>query len=66
MKISGGLISLNVRAPALESSALTCIDFATPEGVAMGDEIKAGHVFTLFDSPRKDWLQWMPDIPLAK
>jgi paraquat-inducible protein B len=66
VNISGGLISLNVRAPALESSALTCIDFATPEGVAMGDPVQPGHVYTLFSSPKKDWLQWMPDIPLAR
>ncbi len=66
VNISGGLISLNVRAPALESNALSCIDFATPEGVAMGDPVKPGHVYSLFNSPKKDWLQWMPDIPLAK
>jgi len=65
LKISGGLINLSVRSAPLESK-LGGVDFGTPEGEAMGAPVNQGHVFTLYDSPKKDWLQWLPNIPLAK
>ena len=64
VKISGGLISLNVQASALESRALGGIEFATPEGDAAGRSVKQGHVYDLYDTPRKDWLQWLPALPV--
>lgn len=66
LKISGGLISLNVQSSALESRAFAGVEFATPEGTAMGAPVKPGHVYELNDSPRKEWLQWLPDIPLNR
>lgn len=64
VKISGGLISLNVQASALEPRVLAGVEFATPEGAAMGDPVKPGHVYELYPSPKKDWLNWLPNIPL--
>ena len=63
MKISGAIISLNVRAPALESKALACIEFSTPEGADAGESVKPGHVYELYDSPKKEWLKWIPSLP---
>jgi len=60
VKISGGLISLRIQAPALESQALEGIQFATPEGPEMGGKVKPGHVYQLNDSPKKEWFQWAP------
>jgi paraquat-inducible protein B len=65
ISISGGIISLKVQAPAFESRALEGIQFATPEGPAMGQEVTPGHVYELNDSPRKEWLQWSPSISLT-
>lgn len=62
VKISGGLIQLNVQASALESRALGGVEFATPEGTAAGSSVKQGHVYDLYDAPRKDWLQWLPAV----
>jgi paraquat-inducible protein B len=66
VKISGGLISLRIQAPALEARGLEGIQFATPGDSAMGDQVKQGHVFELFDSPRREWLQWAPAIPIPR
>ena len=63
VKISGAIISLNVRAPALESKALACIEFSTPEGADAGESVKPGHVYELYDSPKKEWLKWIPSLP---
>jgi paraquat-inducible protein B len=60
VKISGGLIQLNVQASALESRALGGVEFATPEAAAAGDAVKEGHVYDLYDAPKKEWLQWLP------
>ena len=66
VRISGGLISLNVQTPAFESRALGGVEFATPEGPAMGAPVKPGHLYDLYESPKKDWLNWLPSIPVAK
>lgn len=67
VRISGGLIQLNVQASALESRALGGVEFATPEGAAAGGSVKEGHLYDLYDAPRKDWLQWLPqNIPGKK
>jgi paraquat-inducible protein B len=60
VKISGGLIQLNVQASALESRALGGVEFATPDAATAGDAVRQGHVYDLYDSPKKDWLQWIP------
>lgn len=66
VKISGGLIQLNVQASALESRALGGVEFATPEPAAAGSAVRQGHVYDLYDSPKKDWLQWLPQAFPAK
>ena len=60
VRISGGLIQLNVQASALESRALGGVEFATPDASVAGEAVKQGHVYDLYDSPKKDWLQWLP------
>jgi hypothetical protein len=42
------------------------VEFATPEGSAMGDPIKPGHIYEIYDTPKKDWLNWLPSLPLTK
>jgi len=65
VKISGGLINLNVQASALEGKGLGGIEFATPPGDEEGGSIKSGHIFPLYNGPKKEWLDWLPSIPPA-
>lgn len=58
VKISGGLISLNVQSSMLESKGLGGVEFSTPAGDAAGNPVKEGYSYDLYDSPRKEWLQW--------
>jgi paraquat-inducible protein B len=58
VKISGGLISLNVQSSVLESKGLGGVEFSTPSGDAAGGPIKEGYRYDLYDSPKKEWLQW--------
>jgi len=58
MRISGGLIQLNVQSSVLESKGLGGVEFSTPAGEAGGGRIKEGYGYDLYDSPKKDWLQW--------
>jgi len=65
VKISGGLIDLNINSSAIESRALGVIEFATPDAVSQ--VVKPGHLYDLYDSPKKDWLKWIlksPPLPL--
>lgn len=58
VKISGGLISLNVQSSVLESKGLGGVEFSTPSGDAAGAQVKEGYRYDLYESPRKEWLQW--------
>jgi paraquat-inducible protein B len=58
VRISGGLISLNVQSSVLESKGLGGVEFSTPSGDAAGAQVKEGHCYDLYDSPKKEWLQW--------
>ena len=58
VKISGGLISLNVQSSVLESKGLGGVEFSTPAGDAAGAQVKEGHSYDLYDSPKREWLQW--------
>ena len=60
VRISGGLINLNVQAGAFESRGLGGVEFATPAGAAGGEPVKPGHTYDLYDSPKKEWLLWTP------
>lgn len=64
VKISGGLISLNVQSSVLEGKGLGGVEFSTPSGDAAGAQVKEGHRYDLYDSPKKEWLQWA--IPAFK
>jgi paraquat-inducible protein B len=66
VKISGGLINLNVQATAFESKGLGGVEFATPAGDAGGEPVEKGHTFELYDSPRKEWLLWTPPTPVPR
>ena len=66
VRISGGLISLNVQSAGRDSTVFSGIQFATPESPdQMGPRVKSGHVYELNDAPRKEWLQWAPSIPVS-
>ena len=58
VKISGGLISLNVQSSVLESKGLGGVEFSTPSGDGAGNPVKEGYRYDLYDSPKKEWLQW--------
>jgi paraquat-inducible protein B len=58
VKISGGLISLNVQSSVLESKGLGGVEFSTPSGDGAGAPIKEGYQYDLYESPKKEWLQW--------
>jgi paraquat-inducible protein B len=60
VKISGGLINLNVQSSTLEGKGLGGVEFSTPSGQQAGDPVKENHTFQLFDSPRREWLLWAP------
>ena len=62
VKISGGLISLNVQSSLLESKGLGGVEFSTPSDDASA-AVKEGYHYDLYDSPRKEWLQWaLPNV----
>lgn len=65
IRASLGFFAIKVRTGSLESLTLGGIEFATPEGRAMGERVKPGHVFQLNTSPRKEWLRWSPSIPVT-
>jgi paraquat-inducible protein B len=58
VKISGGLISLNVQSSVLEAKGLGGVEFSTPSDNAAGAQVKEGHRYDLYDAPKKEWLQW--------
>lgn len=62
VKISGGLIRLNVQSSVLESKGLGGVEFATPAGDAGGNAVKERYTYDLYDTPKKDWLQWLPPV----
>jgi len=66
VRASLGLFAIKTQIASLKSLASGGIEFATPDGKAMGQRVKPGHVFELNDAPRKEWLQWSPAIPLPK
>lgn len=66
VRVSLGFFAIKVQTGSLESLTLGGIEFATPEDKAMGARVKAGHVFELNASPRKEWLRWSPKIPVLR
>ncbi|MFZ4777153.1 MAG: MlaD family protein [Terrimicrobiaceae bacterium] len=65
VRASLGFFAIKVQTGSLESLTLGGIEFATPEGSAMGSRVKAGHVFELNAAPRREWLRWSPSIPVS-
>jgi len=60
VKISGGLINLNVQSSAFESKGLSGVEFSTPSGDAAGNPVKEGYQYDLYSTPKKEWLNWNP------
>lgn len=63
MQLTLGFLGLKVQSNSLKALGLAGIEFATPEDNAMGAKVKQGHVFELYEAPRKEWLRWAPSIP---
>ena len=60
VKISGGLINLNVQSSAFEGKGLGGVEFSTPSGDAAGNPVKEGFQYDLYNTPKKEWLNWVP------
>ena len=41
------------------------ISFATPPPGKDNGPVEEGMTFRLFDEPRKEWLEWAPNIPIS-
>ena len=53
-----------IKTESLESVLAGGIAFATPDNESMGERVKNGTSFPLFDAPEDQWLTWKPKIPL--
>jgi paraquat-inducible protein B len=53
-----------IKTESLESILAGGVSFATPGNDKMGEPVKSGAVFPLFDKPEDEWLSWRPKIPL--
>ena len=53
---------LDINIDSLRSLVAGGVVFATPD--AESAPAKDGSIFVLHDKPQKDWLAWMPKIPL--
>ncbi len=53
-----------IKTESLESVLAGGVSFATPDNDKMGETVKNGAVFPLFDKPEEEWLAWRPKIPL--
>jgi paraquat-inducible protein B len=63
VSVSGGLFSgVHLKMESMRSLAAGGIAFATPGG--NGAQAKEGTVFTLNESPKKEWLAWAPRITI--
>ncbi len=66
-KITGGLFSgLTLTTESLEAVIRGGIALATPNNENSGKPILPGHHFILHDKPKKQWLDWSPDIIIFK
>jgi paraquat-inducible protein B len=65
IRVSGGIFSeLTVSTESVETLLLGGVALATPDNVDMGNRVKNGHVFTLYDEPEEEWLRWQPNLKL--
>jgi paraquat-inducible protein B len=63
--VKAGLFSgLEINVESLKSLVTGGIAFATPSD-PQSRQARSGAVFTLYDQPVKDWLEWAPRIPVA-
>ncbi|MBU1566888.1 MAG: MCE family protein [Proteobacteria bacterium] len=66
-RIEGGIFSgVTVSAESLTAIIRGGIALATPDGEHTGPAISAGHLFSLYDQPEKQWLDWSPDVVLLE
>lgn len=54
-----------VNVESLKSLVSGGLSFATPEGPKNGEPARDGAIFPLYDEPKKEWLEWSPNIPLV-
>jgi len=57
-----GLSGIELDAETLSTIAAGGVSLATPE--EPGSLAEAGHRFELYESPRDEWIQWQPRLPL--
>jgi paraquat-inducible protein B len=58
------LFGVKAKTESLASLIKGGIAFATPLDDKMGNEVRNGMVFRLYDQPKKEWLAWAPVIQL--
>lgn len=64
-QIEGGIFSgIKVRTGSLQSILKGGIALATPDNEKSEPSAKAGDVFELYEDPKKEWLDWSPDVIL--
>ena len=64
--ISGGVLSgISVSTESLDSLMTGGIALATPEGDKMGNTVRAGHHFILYEEAEKAWAKWSPELSKA-
>ncbi len=62
--VSVGLFrGVEIKTESLRSLVAGGIAFATPID-STARPVKAGTVFLLYDEPKKEWLEWTPEIPI--
>lgn len=61
MSLFGGA---ELKDTSLESLVTGGISFATPDGAALAPAAPSNALFTLEAEPDKDWLKWIPKIPV--
>ncbi len=63
VNVKGGLLKgIEVEIESLRAIAAGGIEFATPSEKA--PRVKPGTVFFLHDEPKREWLSWLPRIPV--
>ena len=63
VNVKGGLLKgIEVEIESLRAIATGGIEFATPSEKA--PRVKPGTVFFLHDEPKREWLSWLPRIPV--
>lgn len=66
-RIEGGLFSgISVSTESLQAFVAGGIALATPDNEEMGKRVGQGHLFPLYDTVQKQWLDWDPTIVVVE